>query len=253
MCAPLRDFKGNVRYFLGAQVDVSGLASDFVGLDYLEKAACEAQPPHKRRNSGASVEAQDAEDSSRRCLRKFSEMLNDEELDVIRKHGGRMHRPNKVEEATREKRRLVIAPQYMDQSESDHASVFSHQKSISEFGDESSLESPNLSIATTSGGYLGRVYEHYVLVRPAPSLRILFASPSLRIPGLLQSSLLDRIGGPARVREQVIQALVKGQSVTASRCSLHMLIRTLLVALISFYSWDITALRGLKLHVLTRT
>lgn len=229
MCAPLRDFKGNVRYFLGAQVDVSGLASDFVGLEYLEKAASEAQTPHKRRNSGASCQTDNAEDSPRRCLRMFSEMLNDDELDVIRKHGGRMHRPNKGEEATREKRRLVIAPQYMDQSESDHMSIFSHQISIPEFGEESSLESPNLSIATTSGGYLGRVYEHYVLIRPAPSLRILFASPSLRIPGLLQSSLLDRIGGPARVREQVIQALVKGQSVTASRFSIHKLVQTLLV------------------------
>lgn len=229
MCAPLRDFKGNVRYFLGAQVDVSGLASDFVGFDYLEKAACGAQPPHRRRNSGASGEARNAEGSPRRCLRKFSEMLNDEELDVIRKHGGRMHRPNKREEATREKKRLVIAPQYMDQSESNDASVCSRHISLSEFGEESSLDSPNSSIATTSGGYLGRVYEHYVLVRPAPSLRILFASPSLRIPGLLQSSLLDRIGGPTRVREKVIQALVKGQSVTASKFSMHKLIHTLLV------------------------
>lgn len=212
MCAPLKDFKGNVRYFLGAQVDVSGLAADFVGLDYLEKAACEARPPHKTQNS---VAADDTGNSSRKCLQKFSEMLNDEELDVIRKHGGRMLRPNKDKEATRETRRLVITPEYVDQSESDHTSLVSRQLSSS--GDESSLDSPSLSIAIASGGNLGRIYEQYVLVRPAPSLRILFASPSLRIPGLLQSSLLDRIGGPTRVRDQVIQALVKGQSVTASK------------------------------------
>lgn len=222
MCAPLRDFKGNVRYFLGAQVDVSGLAADFVGLDYLEKAVREApESPHKRHTRGDSGEAHDTEDSPRKHLGKLSEMLNDEELDVIRKHGGRMHRLNKDKEAICEKRRLVIAHDYADPSESDHTSLVSRQMSVSEFGDESSLNSPNMSIAITSGGNLGRVYEHYVLVRPAPSLRILFASPSLRIPGLLQSSLLDRIGGPTRVREQVIQALVKGQSVTASKCLMH--------------------------------
>lgn len=219
MCAPLRDFKGNVRYFLGAQVDVSGLAADFVGLDYLEKAACGARLPPKRQNSVVSGEAHDGGISPLKCLQKFSEMLNDEELDVIRNHGGRMHRPHKDKEATRDKRRLVIVPEYADQSDSDHTSLVSRQLSSSELGDESSLDAQNFSIAITSGGNLGRIYEHYVLVRPAPSLRILFASPSLRIPGLLQSSLLDRIGGPTRVREQVIQALVKGQSVTASKLS----------------------------------
>jgi hypothetical protein len=53
-------------------------------------------------------------------------------------------------------------------------------------------------------------------VRPAPSLRILFTSPSLRVPGILQSRFLDRIGGSNRVRDSLSDALSDGsRGVTA--------------------------------------
>jgi hypothetical protein len=56
----------------------------------------------------------------------------------------------------------------------------------------------------------------YVLLRPAPSLRILFTSPSLRVPGILQSRFLDRIGGSTRVRDSLAEALADGsRGVTA--------------------------------------
>lgn len=56
----------------------------------------------------------------------------------------------------------------------------------------------------------------YLVVRPAPSLRILFTSPSLRVPGILQSRFLDRIGGSERVRESLANALADGsRGVTA--------------------------------------
>jgi len=54
-----------------------------------------------------------------------------------------------------------------------------------------------------------------MLVRPYPSLRITFTSPALRIPGLLQTKLLERVGGPAHVREGLVEALQSGTSVTA--------------------------------------
>ncbi|KAJ4164204.1 hypothetical protein LMH87_005888 [Akanthomyces muscarius] len=37
----------------------------------------------------------------------------------------------------------------------------------------------------------------------------------MRVPGILQSPLLDRIGGSARIREQLVDALAAGQGVTA--------------------------------------
>jgi hypothetical protein len=55
----------------------------------------------------------------------------------------------------------------------------------------------------------------YLLIRPAPSLRILFTSPSLRFPGILQSPFLDRVGGSSRVRSDLHAALGEGRGVTA--------------------------------------
>ncbi|KAL1618867.1 hypothetical protein SLS54_006982 [Diplodia seriata] len=55
----------------------------------------------------------------------------------------------------------------------------------------------------------------FLLVRPWPSLRILFTSAALRIPGLAQSRLLDRIGGPHSVREGIAAAFAEGARVTA--------------------------------------
>ena len=57
--------------------------------------------------------------------------------------------------------------------------------------------------------------EQYLLVRPAPSLRIIFVSPALRIPGLLQTPFLSRIGGPSHVRDGLLEAFESGESVTA--------------------------------------
>lgn len=52
-------------------------------------------------------------------------------------------------------------------------------------------------------------------MRPYPSLRIIFTSPSLRVPGLCQSKLEDHIGGPEHVRESLLDALAQGIGVTA--------------------------------------
>lgn len=52
-------------------------------------------------------------------------------------------------------------------------------------------------------------------MRPFPSLRIIFVSPALRIPGLLQSPFLSRIGGPSHVRHGLSEAFESGESVTA--------------------------------------
>lgn len=51
----------------------------------------------------------------------------------------------------------------------------------------------------------------YLLLRPSPSLRILFTSPSLRVPGILQSRFLDRIGGSPRIRDSLAEALASGK------------------------------------------
>ena len=54
-----------------------------------------------------------------------------------------------------------------------------------------------------------------MLVRPFPSLRILFTSPSLDLPGMVQAPIMDKLGGSARVRHELSQALEDGREVTA--------------------------------------
>jgi len=59
------------------------------------------------------------------------------------------------------------------------------------------------------------MYNNYMLVRPFPSLRILFTSPSLDLPGMVQAPIMDKLGGSARVRHELSQALEDGREVTA--------------------------------------
>lgn len=58
-------------------------------------------------------------------------------------------------------------------------------------------------------------HKKYLLIRPYPSLRILFASPSLRVPGILQSPFMNKIGGSTRVQDELTAALAEGRGVTA--------------------------------------
>jgi hypothetical protein len=257
MCTPLVDCKGKVRYFLGAQVDVSGLAKECAGLEYLKRHV-EDQPEglggEQRLNSGARGELGEEKDAAQEAKDEFqelSEMFNLQELETVRKHGGAMHRPLQGQEQTDaprcHKERLVI------ESDSDGCVSGGDGEDTTNQGSPDAItglspapprggpsgppDDPSLPPARRSrpstpadhlnppppldklklveGGHMPGVYENYLLVRPYPSLRILFASPSLRIPGMLQSNLLDRVGGSGRTRDQVQQALAEGRGVTA--------------------------------------
>lgn len=86
MIAPLSDSRGVVRYHIGAQVDVSGLVKDCSEMESLQKlmelrARGEDPPLPERPNPEKNDE-----------LRELSEMLNQGELSIIRRHGGKMHR-----------------------------------------------------------------------------------------------------------------------------------------------------------------
>jgi hypothetical protein len=192
MTAPLCDSRGKIRYFIGAQVDVSGLVKECSDLESFRRIV-EASDVDKD-------EAADVQDEIKKDeFQELSEMLNMQELDTVRKWGGRMHRESKEE--TQEgaggtnwnKPRLLI---HSDGGSPDGTTTFER------FG-------------RPTDGRLSGVYEHYLLVRPYPSLRILFASPTLRVPGILQSPFMSKIGGSSRVREELTQALADGRGVTA--------------------------------------
>lgn len=84
MIAPLMDSRGVVRYFIGAQVDVSGLlksCSDLPGLAKLVDEDYERKHNPKSGKKGKKDEFQE-----------LSEMFNGAELETVRRHGGSMHR-----------------------------------------------------------------------------------------------------------------------------------------------------------------
>ena len=201
LCAPLFDSKGQVRYFLGAQVDVSGLAKDCTKLDGLK---------HLVEGQKQGVDRKDPiPKSSLQCCQELGEMFDASELEVVRRHGGAIHQMRdhdaNGQDANWNTQYLVIEDDLTPQPSPQTTPVVSD---MSKPGTVKPASSP-------SNGRLAGVYEHYLLVRPSSSLRILFASPSLRVPGMLQSPLLSRVGGSGRMRDQIAQALGDGQGVTA--------------------------------------
>lgn len=252
MCAPLMDSTGVVRYFLGAQVDVSGLAKDCSGLESLRRLVDKDEAGKQgsglqdndgdaasRVDSGTDVDAavsvplaRDAELLERDHFRLLCEILNRQELETVRRFGGRMHRSQQEQiqyESTSNwaKGRVII-----HDNESSPPDTPRRQQNSSEVHDFTGnitisprATSPPLTAApiapippvptTLHGPRVPTIYEHFLVVRPYPSLKILFASPSLRVPGILQSHLMGRIGGSKRIHEELEQAFALGQGVTA--------------------------------------
>ena len=192
MIAPLYDSRGAVRYFIGAQVDVSGLAKHMSGLDALQNLVA------ARESAAAAGDVYDEDTEEKDEFQELSDMFNMTELETVRRRGGNMHR--------------------VPQDEPQDASATNwHKPRILLQDESSSIQKRGVSIAPsmTDSGKLPGIYEYYLLVRPYPSLRILFASPSLRMPGILQSNFMDKIGGSNRVRDGLHHAFAGGHGVTA--------------------------------------
>ena len=103
MQAPLLDSRGNLRYFIGAQIDVSGLVKDATDLDAFQRVLHEED---------GNVQTEEAKDE----FRELSEMLNHGELDTVRKFGGNMHRDHLEEQD--DKSNGVLRPRLLIQDQS---------------------------------------------------------------------------------------------------------------------------------------
>jgi hypothetical protein len=136
MTAPLCDSRGKIRYYIGAQVDVSGLVKECAELESLQRLLelqerGEAAPDvHK-----PSPEKQDE-------FQELCEMFN---MSEVRKHGGRMHTDS--------------------QDESDNMSLHSQQPRLLL---KDPLDSAD-SLAARASGKLGGVYQNVSHARhPSP-------------------------------------------------------------------------------------
>lgn len=85
MVAPLCDSRGKIRYFIGAQVDVSGMVKQCTDLESLQRLVVEQQSRQKGETPGRGEEKKDE-------FQQLSEMFNTGELETVRRWGGRMHR-----------------------------------------------------------------------------------------------------------------------------------------------------------------
>ena len=117
MVAPLIDSRGNKRYHIGAQVDVSGLCKECIDLPGLKRLLVKQEGQH---NPGIGTD--ENRDQDKDTFQELSEMLNHTELDMVRRFGGKMHREqiDENEDAIKrpERPRLLIK----DASESIHKS-----------------------------------------------------------------------------------------------------------------------------------
>ncbi|KAJ6096557.1 PAS-associated C-terminal [Penicillium sp. IBT 16267x] len=186
-CAPLCDSQGKIRYFIGAQVDVSGLAVEGAQMESLQALTAQKD----RREAGEEEPQQ-----PRSEFQELGELFSPCELQKIHAYGGNLFQP--IEEKINPTNSRLFIPGSPD---------YEAEKRLS----EAQLLAPS---AGPSGSLTG-VYKNYLLVRPYPSLRVLFTSPSLQIPGMLQSSFLSRIGDIGEKKDTIVQAMMEGRSVTA--------------------------------------
>jgi hypothetical protein len=209
MVAPLMDSRGVVRYHIGAQVDVSGLVKSRAGLESFsrlveEDGTCADEAvlaPHedKKGVDGSEIDLNPMEE-----LQSLSEMFNLPELKVVRESGGAMHRIQQEDLLDSESVTNWHKPRVLVR---DDATIGRRDSDPTiDMLDDHDID---------NGGRLSGVFQHYLLVRPYPNLRVLFASPSLRVPGMLQSPFMDRIGGSSAVRQTIKQAFADGSGITA--------------------------------------
>ncbi|KAF4467701.1 nonphototropic hypocotyl 1 [Fusarium albosuccineum] len=200
MVAPLYDSRGIVRYHLGAQVDVSGLVKECSGLESLSRLMQRENP--EQYPGEAPVQPHQNRDKDE--FRDLAEMFDLKELRTVREAGGALHRMHQEE---------VKQTDTMPANWNRPRLVISDDASINRRPSDPILHESAGSIYR--GGRLSGIFQHYLLVRPYPNLRILFASPTLRVPGMLQSPLLSRIGGSDRVRDTLSHAFADGHGITA--------------------------------------
>lgn len=88
MIAPLMDSRGAIRYYIGAQVDVSGLLKDCAEMEGLQKLIDREREYEARAAAGNEDDDPDQKDE----FNELCEMFNGAELDTVRRFGGRMHK-----------------------------------------------------------------------------------------------------------------------------------------------------------------
>ncbi len=213
LIAPLHDDKGNVKYYIGAQVDVTGLVSRAKSLDGFERYLISREIERREEKTRGREPRPDQGFRKPRALaklRELSEMFDLEESAVVRT-GSRSASASGDEDersnsSSRKGGRRVLRES--DSSDNEDEDV-----------DEAELKTWKLGQSGRSGlsGQLPGVYESYMLLRPAPSLRIIFVSPKLRrrLGNVLQHPFLSHLGASTNTLSGLKESFDTGVSVSA--------------------------------------
>ncbi|KAI0865617.1 hypothetical protein F4860DRAFT_459769 [Xylaria cubensis] len=204
MITPLYDNRGNIRYHLGAQVDVSGLLKECAGLASLGQLVAQKQNQSEAATDDGHKETKEPRES-RDVLANLAKMFTLSELQIVQA-SGEMHAKKPTSAGS--------------SSSTNNNTTRSQSLEAAPIETEAPMENSMSSSALTplSGSSLisrvRGILDHYLLVRPCPNLRILFASPSLRVPGILQSPFMSRIGGSKSIRDAITRAFKDGDGIT---------------------------------------
>ncbi|RAL68406.1 hypothetical protein DID88_007137 [Monilinia fructigena] len=224
MIAPLYDDKGNTRYFIGAQVDVSGLVEEGRGIESFQALLQKDQEASQFSTIGGTANTIDPQplqygDSDLKYSKfrdRTQEMLG--ELHELSNMFGQYEAD-------------VLAQSFQLSSSdkiSDRSSIRSDEPTVDNGRDSSkrTVEPKDESAFrysfsqlylghSSQGAGLSSVYKNYLLVRPYPSLQIMFVSPSLRLPGLVRTNLFTKLGGSQNTLSTLEEAFKDGAAITS--------------------------------------
>ena len=215
MIAPLHDRNGKLKYHIGAQVDVTGLVEGGRALDgfqrYLNRRAAD------KKREEAEEKRQQFDDEQRRKkralkkLRDLSEMFDLEESAVVQSNS----RSNSLDREDDDNRSIgsIERPPRRVYGDSDASEDEAEQEQGQQNGSEWQLGQAG---DDRLSGKLPGVYDSFILIRPAPSLRIVFVSPKLRKLGdVLQTPFLSHVSAPGATLNGLGQSLKTGVPVSA--------------------------------------
>ncbi len=178
LLAPLHDDKGNVKYYLGAQVDASRLVESRQGIDGFERFLSQ------REVEANKVEKGDHRELILDRLQSLSMCFDLQENAVVQDNSRRNLFTANVDANFTSRRRIQEEEPSDDEDESD--------------GQDVKNDVAWKLSAEASTGQLPGIYKSYILVRPFPSLRMVFLSPGARKFGKLrQHPFLSHVAAPA--------------------------------------------------------
>lgn len=89
--APLCDSQGKIRYFIGAQIDVSGLTMQGAQMESLQDLQAEADASG---NDHASIPSSKAPPPKKTEFQELGELFSPRELQTVHDHGGKLFHPS---------------------------------------------------------------------------------------------------------------------------------------------------------------